>query len=210
MRGTMKFRILCGSLTVAAVAAVTPAAIGWAGGTDATAKAGPAVCQAIAGDLQSTVGGLQQSLIAVPPALDAVPKTVNGLLETVTSLVDLGCLPVPALPVAAPVQQKASVQQKAEGRQEAQTAALPGVPGIPLPTPSLGVPGLPGVLPTVPVCTDLTADLLAAVTDLLAALLSTNLPDLTGAVDAAGGLLDTLTKLADPAAACLPAEVPVV
>lgn len=137
-------------------------------------------CEALAGDLTGGVTDLQSGLVALPPKLDTVPSVVNGLLGQVTSLIDLGCLPTPELPVAAPLKGKDQL--------------------IP-PLPPVG-----GTLPTVPVCTDLTADLLDAVTGVLAALLSTGgLPDLTGALDAITDLLDTLTGLTDTTNSCLPA-----
>jgi hypothetical protein len=199
-----------GLLTVTAIAIGAPAAVSWATGRGHTTATAGKACGALASDLQANATGVQQSLLAVPPTLDAVPKLMNGLLDQVTSLVDLGCLPAPQLPAAA-----APVGHTTEGR----------IPGVPLPTlvPTLvptdlptvvpttvpttlptELPGVPG-LPTVDTCTDLTADLLAAISDTLAALLSTGLPDLTAAVEAVTHLVDTLTKLIDPAAACLPA-----
>lgn len=136
-------------------------------------------CEAPVKELEGAATDVQKGLVAVPPKLDSVGSVVNGLLEQVTNLIDLGCLPTPELPVA---------------------SARNGTNQLP-PLPSL--PPVGGGLPTVPLCTDLTADLLNAVTELLAALLSTGLPDVPGAVDAVTGLLGSLTKLTDAANKCV-------
>jgi len=204
MRGLTKLQAVCVSLTVVVGLAVTPAVAGFAqsvpGKRPAPVRQSSA-CGALAGDLTAAASGVKDSLVAVPPALDGVPDLVNGLFAKVTGLIDLGCLPVPQLPVSAPVAAEHHATAKLPG---VPGLPLPSVPGLPLPSVSPGLPGVPG-LGAVPVCTDLTADLLAAVSSLLAAVLSTGLPDLTKALDAVSGLLETVTGLTGSAEGCLPA-----
>lgn len=180
MNKKTKIKLLGGSLTVIAVLVAVPAARGLAA-TEAEPEAGPAVCAALAGDLQDTVSNLQSGLGAVPPDLAGVTEPVNELHHTALGLIDLGCLPAPELPVP----------ERAESPESRVAIPVPTLPPVD--------PGLP----TVPVCTDLTADLLDAVTGVLASLLATGLPDLTGALDALTALIDTLTGAT--AEGCLPA-----
>jgi hypothetical protein len=213
MRDVTKLQAICVLLTVAVGLAVTPAVAGFAqslsGKRETAAQRQSSACGALAGDLGSALSDVQSSLVAVPPSLDGVPGLVNGLLVKVTSLIDLGCLPAVELPVSAPVAGNGPADKADKAladKASAGEATLPGIPlpsaGLPLPSLSAELPGLAG-LGAVPVCTDLTADLLATVSNLLAALLSTGVPDLTKALDAVTGLLDTVTKLTG--ADCLPA-----
>lgn len=202
--------IAAGSLSViAAVAIAVPAVRGLAIESAAEAKA--AECATLAGDVTGKATDLQGGLSAAPPKLDRVGELVNGLLDPVLELIDAGCLPKPELPAAAPA-----------GHEE-QLPPLPTVvpspsalpSGIPLPSASAVPTGLPlpsasalpvrDALPAVPVCTDLTADLLDAVTGVLAALLSTSAPDITAALSEVADVLKTLTSLTDAANKCLPA-----
>lgn len=175
MTRRQKIKLGASLLSVIGILAVVPAAQGLAA-TEPKPEAGPAACTAIADDLLATVTGLTDGIGAVPPDLSTVPQLLNELLGLGTTLIDLSCLPAPELPLELP--------QAAEHTEQ-----------LPLP--------IDPTLPTVPECTDLTADLLDAITGVLASLLSTGLPDLAGALSAITGLLDTLTGLTD--ASCLPA-----
>ncbi|WP_162907548.1 hypothetical protein [Allorhizocola rhizosphaerae] len=167
-------------------------------------------CATAAGRLTKSATELQNGLAAVPPTLGDLAKTTNGLLGQVAGLIETGCLPEPKLPDGTP----------AEHEKQPPLPPLPSFPplpsgfpfpsGFPMPTapafPSMAAATFPpaGGALTVPVCTDLTADLLDSVTGVLAALLSPDQPDVTAASSAVTRLLEALTKLSDVANNCLP------
>lgn len=167
---------------IAAVAVAIPAVRGVA---TEQKQAGDATCAALTAEVRVAADTLNE-MLKQPGGIGDVAGVLNGLNAEAWILIRLGCLPLPEL--AAP------------------TGTSKKLPALPTPTASVAPPAV--ALPTVPVCTDLAADLMSIVWSIKAALLSTGAPDLDAALDAVTKLLDTLKKLTDPANDCLPAPAP--